>query len=254
MSSIDFIAPDTCARFMDSDAFARFIMGPVGSGKTTAAIFELLKRSAQQAPGVDGVRRTRWAIVRQTLQQLRMTVLLDILTWLRPIAHYKVSDQLITIRVNDIYSEWFLIPLEDPEDQRRLLSMQLTGSLAFRGHRDIPRPGRRHRRPLRAISHRLPRAVPPGSASSATPTLRPKAPTGTNCSRTTSRPTGRSSGSPEGLSEDAENLDYLMQTPETLKLPLGDPRTSRPGPDLLRASGPRQKRRLDQAVRPCRVR
>ena len=57
-----------------------------------------------------------------------MTVLLDILTWLRPIAHYKVSDQLIIIRVNDIYSEWFMIPLEDPEDQRRLLSMQLTGA------------------------------------------------------------------------------------------------------------------------------
>ena len=79
-------------------------------------------------PGHDGVRRTRFAIVRQTLQQLRMTVLLDILSWLRPIASYKVSDQLITIQFRDIYSEWYLIPLEDEDDQKRLLSMQLTGA------------------------------------------------------------------------------------------------------------------------------
>ena len=82
---------------MDSEAFARFIIGPVGSGKTTAVIFELLKRCSQQAKGPDGIRRTRWAIVRQTLEQLRMTVLLDILSWLRPIATYRVSDKLIII-------------------------------------------------------------------------------------------------------------------------------------------------------------
>ena len=29
---------------------------------------------------------------------------------------------------------------------------------------------------------------------------------------------------PSGLSEDAENLPYLLQTPETLKLPVDDPR------------------------------
>jgi hypothetical protein len=129
--TISYQATPTVARFMQSDAFVRLILGPVGSGKTTGIIFEMLRRSALQAPDEDGVRRTRWSIVRQTLEQMRQTILLDALQWLRPIATYKVSDKLIVIDTTpmggDLYSEWFMIPLEDPEDQKRLLSSQLTG-------------------------------------------------------------------------------------------------------------------------------
>lgn len=131
--NITYHAPKTIGGFMHSAAFVRVLMGPVGSGKTTGVIFEMLRRCALQAKGPDGMRRTRWAIVRQTLAQLKMTVLLDILYWLRPIATYKVSEQLVTIKFNDVVSEWYLIPMEDPEDQKRLLSMQLTGSWISEG-------------------------------------------------------------------------------------------------------------------------
>jgi hypothetical protein len=128
MEIVSYTTPKTVGDFMLSNAFFRVIMGPVGSGKTTGCIFEVLKRAMEQAPGRDGVRRTRFAIVRTTLSQLKMTVLLDVLAWLRPIASYKVSEQLITIEFDDVYSEWFMIPLEEEEDQKRLLSMQLTGA------------------------------------------------------------------------------------------------------------------------------
>lgn len=131
--AISFTAPPTCGRFMRSDAFVRLLAGPVGSGKTTTCIFEILRRAIEQRPGPDGIRHTRWAIVRQTLQQLKMTVLLDILTWLRPICTYKVSEQLIILRFGDVRAEIYLIPLEDPEDQKRLLSMQLTGAWMSEG-------------------------------------------------------------------------------------------------------------------------
>jgi hypothetical protein len=111
---------------MRSQAFFRLLAGPVGSGKTSSCIWEILRRGCEQAAGPDGIRRTRWAIVRQTLQQLRMTVLLDVLTWFRPIARYKVADQVIILAVGDVFIEILLIPLEDPEDQKRLLSSQLT--------------------------------------------------------------------------------------------------------------------------------
>ena len=65
--------------------------------------------------------------MRTTLSQLKMTILLDLLSWFRPIANYKVSEQLVTLRFNDVVAEIYLIPLEDEEDQKRLLSMQLTG-------------------------------------------------------------------------------------------------------------------------------
>ena len=57
-----------------------------------------------------------------------MTILLDLLTWFRPIAEYKVSEQLVTLRFNDVVAEIYLIPLEEEDDQKRLLSMQLTGA------------------------------------------------------------------------------------------------------------------------------
>lgn len=133
MTAITFSAPPTVGRFMRSSSFVRVIGGPVGSGKTSGCIFEILRRAIEQAPGPDGIRHTRWAIVRQTLQQLKMTVLLDILTWLRSIATYKVSEQLIVLRFADVRCEIFLIPLEDVEDQKRLLSSQLTGAWMSEG-------------------------------------------------------------------------------------------------------------------------
>lgn len=127
--SINYTAPRTGAAFMMSQAFVRVLMGPVGSGKTTCCIMEILRRAIEQAPGPDGMRRTRWAIVRTTLSQLKMTVLLDMLSWFRQIATYKVTEQLLVLSFNDVIAEIYLIPLEEEEDQKRLLSMQLTGCM-----------------------------------------------------------------------------------------------------------------------------
>ena len=126
--NINYTPPKTIAEFMQSDKLARYLMGPVGSAKTTGCIMELVMRSAQQAKGPDGYRRTRWAIVRNTLQQIKTTVLKDIQQILTPIVHWKVSESTIFIEAGDIRSEWMLIPLDSIEDQRRLLSTQLTGA------------------------------------------------------------------------------------------------------------------------------
>lgn len=126
--NIRFEAPPTMAKLMRSAAFFRLGAGPVGSAKTTTMIMELLRRSIEQEKCSDGLRHTRFAIVRQTLKQLKDTVLKDIQTWLHGIVSYKVSENVIYINFGDVRSEWLLIPLDDPEDQRRLLSMQLTGA------------------------------------------------------------------------------------------------------------------------------
>lgn len=128
MPAIRYDAPPTVARFMRSDSFFRVIAGPVGSGKTTGCLFELFRRASEQSKGPDGLKHTRFAILRQTLSQLKMTVLKDITQWLEGIADYRVSENTIYITIGDIRSEWILIPLEDPEDQRRLLSMNITGA------------------------------------------------------------------------------------------------------------------------------
>src|SRR5262245_52907378 len=126
---INYHAPPTVSEFMNSDAFFRLIAGPVGSGKTTGLIFELMRRALMQGSSLDGYRYTRFALLRQTLQQLKQTVLKDISHWFSGIAHWKVSESTIYFNFGDVRSEWILLPLEEPEDRRRLLSMNLTGAL-----------------------------------------------------------------------------------------------------------------------------
>lgn len=125
---INYEAAPTVSAFMKSDSFGRLIAGPVGSGKTTGCIFELFRRALEQDKAPDGYRYTRFAIVRQTLKQLKDTVLKDIEDKLHAVSRYKVMDNVVYVEFADVKSEWLLLPLETAEDQRRLLSMQLTGA------------------------------------------------------------------------------------------------------------------------------
>lgn len=126
----NYVAPPTGARFMQSDAPVRLIMGPVGSGKSTVDIMEIARRSALQAPSRDGIRRTRWAIIRSTKQQLKDTTLKSWLEWFpHGIAGtWRETDMTFTLRFGDVMAEVLFRALDDPDDVRRLLSLELTGA------------------------------------------------------------------------------------------------------------------------------
>jgi len=221
MTSINYTAPPTCALFMKSESFGRLIAGPVGSGKTTACLFELFRRACEQTPALDGIRYTRFAIVRQTLKQLKDTVLKDITSWLQGIATYKVSDNTIYIEIGDVKSEWLLIPLEDTEDQRRLLSMQLTGAwMSECIEMDVGIVS-----PLAGRCGRYPSAAQGGCtwmgiiADTNMPSI------GSPWHRfmdLNTPPDWQIFVQPSGMSSRAENLEWLTQTPDTLKLPPDD--------------------------------
>jgi hypothetical protein len=212
---------------MKSAAFGRLVAGPVGSGKTTAAVFELFRRACAQKPGADGLRHTRFAVVRQTLKQLKDTVLKDVQTWLKGVGYWKVSENVFYIDFDDVRSEWVFIPLEDQEDQARLLSMQLTGAwLSECIEMDIS--------VIAPITGRLGR-YPSGNDG---------VPTWYGWIADTNFPTEMTPWhtfmeeppndvqifkQPSGLSVEAENLDWLLQTEETLSLPVGDPVRSAQG-------------------------
>lgn len=221
MSRIVYTPPPTCGFFMSSAAFGRLIAGPVGSGKTTACLFELFRRASQQSPAPDGFRYTRFAILRQTLKQLEDTVLKDIMQWLKGIATYKVSNRTVYIEVGNIRSEWLLLPMEDPEDQRRLLSMQLTGawiSEAIEISVDL----------IGAISGRIGRypSGPTGAPSwfgIIADTNMPAEGSEWHDFMENALPNWQMFIQPGGLAADAENLQWLLQTEETRKLAEDDP-------------------------------
>lgn len=203
---------------MKSDSFGRLIAGPVGSGKTTACLFELFRRACEQEPAQDGLRYTRFAIVRQTLKQLKDTVLKDIISWLKGVATYKVSDSTIYIEIGDVRSEWLLIPLDDPDDQRRLLSMQLTGGwLSECIEMDVSIVS-----PLAGRVGRYPGASLGGCTWSgliADTNMPTEGSPWHRLMSTDTPPDWQIFVQPSGMSEEAENLEWLNQTPESLKLP-----------------------------------
>src|SRR5262245_52445038 len=92
---ITFIPPPTGSQMMMSQSFYRLIAGPLGSGKTTTVLFELLRRACEQEPGQDGKRHTRFVLLRQTLSQLKQTVLKDIIMWFGPLITWKVSESTV---------------------------------------------------------------------------------------------------------------------------------------------------------------
>lgn len=219
---ISFTAPATIAQFMRSASFGRLIAGPVGSGKTTGCIYELFRRAIEQEKADDGYRYTRFAIVRQTLKQLKDTVLKDIEDKLHAVSRYKVMDNVVHVEFADVRSEWLLLPLETAEDQRRLLSMQLTGawmSEAIEMEVQL----------VAGIAGRCGR-YPSGDRGT---------PTWFGVIADTNMPTEGSDWhrfmteetkdwevfvQPGGLEEYAENLQWLTQTAETKKFPENDPR------------------------------
>lgn len=133
MAIKEYQPPKTVREFMLDDAEVKFCIGPLGSGKSTGCIMELARRMVSQQPDEDGIRPTRFAVIRNTLESIKNTCLKDIEEWLGPIMNYKVSAKTIYFDFSlpdgtTVASEWLLIPLDNVEDTRRLLSLQLTGA------------------------------------------------------------------------------------------------------------------------------
>jgi len=120
----------TIKAFHQSDAFVRGIMGPIGSGKSTACVIEILRRAQQQQPSADGVRRSRWAIIRNSYPELKTTTLKTWADWCPPEFGKLTMDSPIkhVIRTAELDIEVLFMALDREEDARKLLSLELTGA------------------------------------------------------------------------------------------------------------------------------
>lgn len=71
------------AKFFASTAPVKFIMGPVGSGKTSCMIMDTLFTAARQPRSkLDGVRYSKAIFVRETFRQLEGTTIPSWLQWI----------------------------------------------------------------------------------------------------------------------------------------------------------------------------
>lgn len=117
-----------------NNSFVRVIMGPYGSGKSTWAIQEIVRRTAEMPAWSNGRRRARWAIVRNTSGELQSTTLQTWLAWFadlgdiskrqKPILTY---EHTFNTRDGVCELELLFIALDRPEDVRKIKSLELTG-------------------------------------------------------------------------------------------------------------------------------
>tara|TARA_R110002153_G_scaffold1905_2_gene9461 strand:- start:1016 stop:2527 length:1512 start_codon:yes stop_codon:yes gene_type:complete len=120
----------TAKNFMLSNKFVRGLRGPVGSGKSVACCIEIFRRAAEQEPGKDGIRRTKWAVIRNTNPELRTTTIATWLQWFPEDqwGNFRWSPPFThKIRKGDIDLEVLFLPLDTPDDVKKLLSLELTG-------------------------------------------------------------------------------------------------------------------------------
>lgn len=217
------------AFYLDNSRLA-IIEGPVGSGKTTACCLRLQRHAYEQRPGSDGVSRSRWCIVRNTRLQLIDTTLK---TWLQVFPENRYSEfersaermrhrWQFTPRgyAHSIDAEFIFRALDDAADVAKLLSLEVSG-FWFNEIREIPRE-------ILAQAGRRTRYLSGDRQSDWEGIIGDTNPWDTahylqEMIVRNKQPDYAHFQQPGGMEPDAENLDNLMQTEETLQLPHGHP-------------------------------
>jgi hypothetical protein len=129
---INYEATPTGKEFHGDEKFARFILGPFGSGKTTIGLMELLLKGLQQEPDTNGIRRTRGVVVRNTYPELRSTTLPSYNAWFKDISKITYGSPItstVDLPLPDgtrLHQQCFFIPLDDEQSVKKLMSLEIT--------------------------------------------------------------------------------------------------------------------------------
>lgn len=142
MSTLVYNAPTSVQGFLQDASFVDLIMGPVGSTKTTAGIMKIAYMAKRMAKSTDGFRRSRCVWIRNTREQLRDTSIPDFLKWYPDgqAGLFEKTNMKFILRFDDVECEVLFRGLDDSNDVRRLLSLQISFAVMdeFREiHKDI---------------------------------------------------------------------------------------------------------------------
>ena len=125
---------EQAARFHNEFAFVRGLMGPVGSGKSSACCSEIVFHTMRQNP-YRGMRRARWAIIRNTYPELKSTTIKTWQTWFPDEISPIKWDVPITTRmfIKDIGDgtgldlEIYFLAVDTEQSIGKLRGLELTG-------------------------------------------------------------------------------------------------------------------------------
>ena len=127
---LNFENSPTVWKFLHDESFVRGLMGPVGSGKSYGCAAEVMLRAVRQKPSPrDGIRYSRFVIVRNTYPELRTTTIKTWqelflrmcggMRWQPPISHHiKIPTRG---DIPGIDCEVIFMALSSPQDVRKII-------------------------------------------------------------------------------------------------------------------------------------
>jgi hypothetical protein len=130
--NVDYTPTPTGAAVIESAKKYTFVIGPVGSGKTVACVFKILYQAKKQKPSPeDGIRYTRFVVVRNTNKELQDTTLKSFFQWFPPgvAGQWKATPKTFVFRYDDVHCEVMFRALDTPDDVSSVLSLEITGAM-----------------------------------------------------------------------------------------------------------------------------
>ena len=133
--SIDYTPPGPVAeQFLWDRSFFSGMMGPVGSGKSSTACWRMIMTALQQIP-FEGVRQSRWVVVRNTYPELKSTTIKTWQEWFpEEVAPMNwgspITSHLLIKDIGDgtgLDLEVLFLAIDRPEDVGKLRSLEATG-------------------------------------------------------------------------------------------------------------------------------
>jgi len=125
----------TLKLFHESNAQVRCIVGPMGSGKSSAAAFEVCLFLPKHLWNTYGITKTRWAVVRNTMPELRNTTQRTYFEWF-PQGTYQKQEHRYTLnwgidsgphKGENLEVEILFLSCDRPDDVKSFKSLELTG-------------------------------------------------------------------------------------------------------------------------------
>lgn len=123
----------TAVKFHHDDTFVRGVVAGVGTGKSVMMIQDLLKIGFNQSPGPDGVRRTRFGVIRATYPSLRTTTIKTYEYWIPPLIAPVKQTAPMTSRFTGglpdgtrFDMEFIFLAVENAQDTQKLKSFEFT--------------------------------------------------------------------------------------------------------------------------------
>jgi Phage terminase large subunit len=128
-----YIPSATAYEFHKDNSFCRAVLGCVGSGKSVMMCMEIFRRACEQKQ-FNGVRTSKWGVIRSTYRQLETTTLVTFMRWLGAYgtvtmgSPIKFKSNMLLPDQTRLDLEVLFFPLSTPEDIQNLKSLELTSA------------------------------------------------------------------------------------------------------------------------------